>query len=208
VQDLAMTLDPMMTSNAGMYRPLRLGAAGSASMVVHLTRSPREMMRRVRQLAAETDPGLVVYRALPLDQTAAADLMTYDATFRVIVLGAAMMLLLTNAGIYAVVSLTVSRRTREIGIRMALGADTRQLVAAILSRMARHVGIGVLAGSWLAILFTFALSRGAWRPPILLGGGLLVAYGILMVGVCMMACVVPMRRALRIQPTAALASSD
>jgi ABC-type antimicrobial peptide transport system permease subunit len=166
------------------------------------------MVRRVRELVLATDPGLRIARAVPLDQTAQADLIAYDAWFRAIVLGAAMALLLTNAGIYAVISLTVSRRTREIGIRMALGADTRQLVAAILSKMARHVGIGVLVGSWLAILFAFALSRGSWRPPILLGGGLLLVYGILMMGVCMMACVVPMRRALRIQPTEALASSD
>jgi predicted permease len=208
VQDLAMSLDPMMPDNAGMYRPLDLGTARSASMIVHLTESPGAMARRVRALALATDPGLRVARAVPLDQTAEADLVAYDAWFRVIVLGAAVALLLTNAGIYAVISLTVSRRTREIGIRIALGAVNRQIVTAILSNMARHVAIGVLAGSWLSVLLAFALSRGAWRPPVVLGGTLLLAYGILMMGMCMVACVVPIRRALRIQPMEALATTD
>ena len=117
-----------------------------------------------------------------------------------------MAILLTNAGIYAVISFTVARRTREIGIRVALGADRRRIASAILSHTAARVGAGVLLGAALGALLAFGLAEGAARPTPLQGGGLLVAYAAAMMGVCLLACVVPLRRALRIEPTAALAS--
>jgi putative ABC transport system permease protein len=204
-RDLAMTIDPTVPSNAGIYHLLQPRTSTSMQMAVRVG-EPAAFAGRLRELAADVAPALRVRRALPLDQAAQSELITYDATFRLIVLAGALAILLTNAGIYAVISFTVARRTREIGVRVALGADARQIVAVILSRTARHVAVGVLIGAGLGSLLTFGLSEGSFRPTALQGGGLLVAYMGVMMGVCLLACVVPTRRALGIQPTEALAA--
>lgn len=115
-----------------------------------------------------------------------------------IVLAGGLALLLTTAGIYAIISFTVSRRTREIGVRVALGADRRQVAAAVLSRMGRQVGTGVLVGTGAVTLFMYP-----WTPS-LREAVLLLGYMAVMMGVCMLACFGPTRRALRIEPTEAL----
>jgi predicted permease len=204
VEELAMTVDPTLPHNAGVYRPLSPGEVYPVRMAVRVAGDPAAFTGRLREIAADAAPGLRLHRALPLDQAARGMLIAHDAWFRVIVLAGAMALLLTNAGIYAVISFTVSRRTREIGVRVALGADPRRIVAAILARTARHVGAGVLAGGVLSVVVILGLSEGSWRTSLLGSGGLLAAYMAAMMGVCMLACVVPTRRALRIEPMEAL----
>ena len=104
-------------------------------------------------------------------------------------------LLLSATGIHALMSFTVTRRTREIGIRAALGARPGRIVAGIFSRAFLQISAGVLAGSGLAAL----LGLGSMRQVLLL----LAADGV-MLAVGLAACVVPLRRALRIDPTEAL----
>ena len=105
------------------------------------------------------------------------------------------------AGIYAVMSFTVARRTREIGIRVALGADRRRLVLSVFRRPLRQVGLGVTVGVGLAGLLLFAIIGDtlAWSH-----AGVLLAYSVLMLVVCLLACAVPTRRALAVEPTEAL----
>ncbi len=206
VRDLAMTIDPTLPHNAGIYRPLLPGEVYPVRMAVRVASDPGAFTVRLRELAADAAPVLRLVRPLPLDQAARGMLVAQDAWFRVVVLGGAMALLLTNAGIYAVISFTVSRRTREIGVRVALGANPRRVVAAILSRTARHVGAGVLVGGLLSIVAVLALSEGSWGVSMLRSGGLLAAYMAVMMGVCMLASVVPTRRALRIEPMEALSA--
>ena len=124
----------------------------------------------------------------------------------------AVAILLSLAGIYAVLSFTVARRTREIGVRVALGAPRARVVAAIFRRPLTQVGAGIVAGYVLvtlgAIVFTGHQPDTALRvdPGVLSAGqyALLAGYSVLMLGVCMLACVVPTRRALRVQPVEAL----
>lgn len=205
VRDLAMTIDPDLPHNAGIYHPFLPHETYPVRMAVHVAGEPEAFIGRLRELATDVDPTLRLHQPRPLDQAARETLVAYDSWFRVIAIAGALALLLTNAGIYAIVSFTVSRRTREIGIRVALGADRRRILAAILARTARQVGSGVLIGGGLLLLFVFAASydQDTWRPT-LQGAGLLVAYMVVMMGVCMLACVVPTRRALKIEPTEAL----
>jgi ABC-type antimicrobial peptide transport system permease subunit len=118
----------------------------------------------------------------------------------------AIALLLSLAGIYAVMSFIVARRTREIGVRVALGASRRSVVAAIFRRPLIQVGLGIVAGAALIA----AGGSMETEMPGLSGGlslrdvALILAYAILMLGVCLLACVVPTRRALGVEPTIAL----
>jgi ABC-type antimicrobial peptide transport system permease subunit len=95
----------------------------------------------------------------------------------------------------------VARRTHEIGVRVALAASRRRVVAAIFRRPLTQVGLGVLAGGILVGAGAVALSGGGLS---LAQVALLVAYAALMLAVCLLACIIPTRRALNVEPTVAL----
>jgi len=204
-RDLAMTIDPAAPSNAGIYHVLQSGAR-KVEMAVQVTGNPAAFVARLQALAAEAGPTLRIIRVIPLDQAGQGLFITYDAWFRVIVLCGLMAILLANAGIYAVISFTVARRTREIGVRVALGAQRSQVVAVVLARAARHVGIGVGIGAAFGAVLVFTVKDGGVPPTILQSSLMLVSYVGFMMTVCLVACVVPTWRALRIEPTVALAA--
>jgi ABC-type lipoprotein release transport system permease subunit len=91
-------------------------------------------------------------------------------------------------------SFTVTQRTREIGIRTALGAEPRQIVIAMFSRATVQLGIGLLAGCALAVLPGYPGER--------VTAVFAIASFLLVIG--LLACGIPVRRALRIQPTEAV----
>src|SRR4030095_1698424 len=95
-------------------------------------------------------------------------------------------LLLSATGIHSLMSFTVSRRTREIGIRAALGASQGRIVASIFSRALLQIGAGLVVGSGLAAL----LGMGSTRQMLLL-----LAADVVMLLVGLTACAVPLRRA-------------
>jgi len=127
---------------------------------------------------------------------------------RITVVLSSVALVLSLAGIYAVLSFTVARRTREIGVRVALGASRQRVVVAIFRRPLLQVALGVVVGT--AIIFTAATLikytefPGSESDLTLQGMAMIVGYGIVMLGVSMLGCVVPTRRALNIEPTIAL----
>jgi ABC-type antimicrobial peptide transport system permease subunit len=117
-------------------------------------------------------------------------------------------LILSLAGIYAVLSFTVARRTRDIGVRVALGASRRRVVLATFRRPLLQVALGVLAGTAIVVtaaaLFRYTEFPGSETELTLAHVALIVAYGAVMLGVCMLGCLVPTRRALEIEPAIAL----
>jgi ABC-type antimicrobial peptide transport system permease subunit len=127
---------------------------------------------------------------------------------RITVVLSGVALVLSLAGIFAVLSFTVARRTREIGVRVALGASRKGVVLATFRRPLLQVSLGIVIGT--AFIFTGAtLLQNTELPSsesalTLQGMATIVGYGIVMLGVCMLGCVVPTRRALNIQPTIAL----
>jgi ABC-type antimicrobial peptide transport system permease subunit len=173
----------------------------SIHMAVHVNGSQEAIRTRVRSLAAQIDPLLRVDRIERLDEVAASELAFIAFWFRTVTFVTAITLILSLAGIYAVMAFAVSRRTREIGIRVALGAHPLRVLATVMRRPLRQVGLGLLGGV-LVVTWMSGSIQGDWRSisHVLLIG----AYGVLMAGVCMLACIVPARRALSIEPTEAL----
>jgi ABC-type antimicrobial peptide transport system permease subunit len=147
------------------------------------------------------DPTVRLYEVKPLDRVSDTTLQAVSFGTRLLVLVSAIALTLSLAGIYAVMSFTVARRTREIGIRVALGASPRRVVAAIFRQPLAQVGIGIGAGAALVAGVVLLMTGGAVSGMQLLA---VVAYAALMLGVSLLACVVPTRRALRVEPTEAL----
>jgi putative ABC transport system permease protein len=100
-------------------------------------------------------------------------------------------------------SFTVSQRTREIGLRVALGAQRRSVLVAVLGHAMTQVAIGVVVGVLAFVALIVLSSDGGTTIPA--GWGLPIAgYGVVMLLVCMLAALVPTRRALSVEPTEAL----
>ncbi|HSG40890.1 MAG TPA: FtsX-like permease family protein, partial [Thermoanaerobaculia bacterium] len=201
VRDLGMTDGSFPGEGAGLYHPMAHGGVYPVYMAVHVGPDPESFAPRLRGIAMAVDPTLRLYGIQPLDEVASIALKTIGFWFRVVVLASSIALLLSLAGIYSVMSFTVARRTREIGIRSALGADPRRIVAAIFSRAFAQFGLGVVVGGGLVLALIHLASGGGLSAK---GAGLFMAYMALMLGVCTLACIVPTRRALRIQPTEAM----
>jgi ABC-type antimicrobial peptide transport system permease subunit len=124
---------------------------------------------------------------------------------RLMVLGSSLVivtaLLLSAAGIYAMMSFTVSQRRKEIGIRAALGADAGQLLRSIFTKAALQLAAGVVVGIVLALM-TDRASEGELLGSF--GRALVPVTAVAMTIVGLFATIGPARRGLRIQPTEAL----
>ena len=153
----------------------------------------------VRRVVRELDPSLPVYDVRTLSDHVERNLVFRRVPARMFVVLGPLLLLLAAIGIYAVVAYSVARRTAEIGLRLALGATARHVVAQIVRETLRVVGWGVLAGSLIAFVIEIHVARG--RPldvPILLG------VPALLLLVAAVACWLPARRAARVAPIVAL----
>jgi putative ABC transport system permease protein len=203
VKDMGMDNVASRGRPSGVYVPAGTESARLDQMIVHVRGDPLSIAPRVRAIATSVDPTLRLYEFQRLDEVSDVLLWIMSLWIRATAGLTALALLLSLAGIYAVLSFTVARRTREIGVRVALGASSRSVVMAIFRRPLIQVALGVAAGGLVVGAGAFGLSGGA---PSLENAVLLAAYVALMFGVCMLACAVPTRRALSVEPTVALRS--
>jgi putative ABC transport system permease protein len=171
---------------------------------------PMTVAPHVRELAAAVDPSLRIVRLLRVNEINDGMLWMIRLWMSITLAMSSIALVLSLAGIYSVMSFTVARRTREIGVRVALGGSPRRILMSIFRRPLIQMGLGVMAGISIIVAATM------WYPYTEFGGAHLAgglsaraiamqaAYAALMFVVCMLACVVPTRRALGVEPTVAL----
>jgi ABC-type antimicrobial peptide transport system permease subunit len=95
----------------------------------------------------------------------------------------------------------VSRRTREIGIRIALGAERLRVIGPILRRPLTQVGLGIVVGAVLTAVAFVTIFEGT---PSVNEGAMMVGYALVMMAICLLACVVPVHRALNVAPAEVL----
>ncbi len=202
VRDLGMGVPPD-PGVAGMYFPLSPGEgdAWSVYLAVRVTGDAMTLAPRLRRVASQTDPTMRVSNVRALADIPTAALQSINFFFRVVVVISLVALILSLASIYAVMSFAVARRTREIGIRIALGSDRYRVVLAVLRRPLIQVSVGLAAGTVLTTLIVNEVYNRALAPS---QWGLIAVYAAVMVVVCLFACIVPTRRALRVEPTEAL----
>jgi predicted permease len=211
VKDLGMSAVWEREPAAGVYFPIRLGQ-GPLQMIVHARAGdPLALAPRIRTLAMAVDPTLRLAEIQRLDAVADPILWILRLWLRMTAALTGIAVLLSLAGIYAVLSFAVARRTREIGVRVALGASNRAVVTAIFRRPLTQVAAGVAVGTLFVGVLVALLaappdsgladtSVASWALQVVM----LIGYAAMMFGVCMLACIVPTRRALRVQPTEAL----
>ena len=193
VKDFGWQL-PEPQEQSAMYRP-SLPFVGRAGQVAVRVRDPDAFATRLRTISADVDPTIQLTDVKGLGKAGGGEAQANWALTGVAWLISFIVLLLSATGIHSLMSFTVARRTREIGIRAALGASPGRIVRGIFSRAMLQISAGVVAGSGLAAL----MGLGSTRQLLLL----LAADGVMLV-VGLTACAVPLRRALRIDPTEAL----
>jgi putative ABC transport system permease protein len=201
VKDLGMSTSEYDPKKAGIYHPVSDDGPLPAQMAIHVRGDPMSFATRIRQVATAVDPDLRLYTLGRLDQIDQGEIQFYQFWVRMLALLCGVALTLSLAGIYAVMSFTVARRTREIGIRRALGSEPRQIVLAIFRRPLWQVTGGVvLGGAVIGSLMMIGAERLLSPKEALV----VTAYTLAMLAICLLACVIPTRRALAVEPTEAL----
>jgi hypothetical protein len=194
---------------AGFYLPATPDLFDQIHMMVRARGGdPMTLAPQVRDAAMAVDPSL---RLVKLQRASEANhdiLWVMRLWLRITVVLSSVALVLSLAGIYAVLAFTVTRRTRDIGVRVALGASRPRVVADAFRRPLLQVALGVVAGTAIIVIVATLIQStefpGSENELTLRGMAMIVGYGMVMLAVCLLGCVVPTRRALAIEPTIAL----
>jgi hypothetical protein len=169
---------------------------------VHLRARPGGEMAlaaELRRVVRALDPGLPVYNVRTLADHVERNLFFRRIPARMFAVLGPLLLALAAVGIYAVVAYAVARRTREIGVRLALGATARRVVAQIVGETMRVVGAGTVAGWMLAFVLAAHVAPGRPMDPATFLG-----VPALLLLIAAIACWLPARRATKVDPAAAL----
>ena len=196
----------MLDSNAereGVYHPIAASQLAGFRFAVHLGPDPTSLVPRLREILMDIDPSAMILNPIALNEVFSDEDFLYQAG----ALGLVFMVVLSGflgiAGVYALLSLSVARRTREIGVRRAVGAQSASIALTVAKRALLQLGVGVSIGSLLggAILSEMkkdpSIDFASW--PILLG---LFGVGVIVIG--LLSCAVPTVRGLRISVLDAL----
>ena len=206
VRDFGLDPDDDGNEVGHVFAAASPGAMPSVVMSVRMRDNPATLAARLPLVAAAVDARLLVRDSQPMEEWVRQRNDFLIATVAAQIAVTALVLFLSALGIFSLVSISVSRRTREIGLRAALGATQGQLIMRILSRALTLMGSGLAAGGALLTLF-LAIGGGpsgrAGQDIVLFTGHFAVTSAVMLTA-CLLACIGPARRALRISPTEAL----
>jgi putative ABC transport system permease protein len=186
-----------------IFHPFDPARLSGVSMIVRTQEAvPSTLGAAVHVAVAATDPELrlgTLQTGEAINAEAMA-VMQVVGTMLLFIVGTG--LLLSSAGVYAVMSFTVAQRRREIGIRRALGATQRQVLTKVFAKAVSQIGGGVIVGACLAALLIHATGGDAAIPTIVL----VPIVALLIAAISLGAALVPARRGLAIEPVEALRS--
>jgi predicted permease len=202
--------DPKSALEAQFYYPfmqlpekLMPMTASAVAVVLRTAGDPTAIMKLVREGVEQTDPGEVIYGVQTLDEVVAGSLAARRLSMILLGIFAALALVLSCVGVYGVISYVVGQRTHEIGVRMALGAQSEDVMRLVVGEGARMALLGVAAGIAGALGLTRLMANqlyGVSAHDALT----FVAVAVLLTLVALLACYLPARRAVRVDPVVAL----
>jgi predicted permease len=186
-----------------LYEPLTTNYLPGQTVLARVAGDPRQVLAALRSEARQLDDQVTIISLRTLEEAAGASLLLPRAGATLFSLFGLLGLLLAVTGIAGVIAYHVSQRTHEIGIRLALGAQPRDILALVVGQGMRLVGIGAALGLGLAALLTRFLAAGLYGispldPVAFVGVPLLLG------GVALLACYFPARRAAKVDPLIAL----
>ena len=195
---------PQDTGNLGvMYVPLRQDAPGGTQLLVRSRIEPAAVMRAVQAEVQAVDPDQPVFSVQTLDQMLSQRMWPYRVFGSLFAIFAFIALTMSAVGLYAVMAYSVTQRTAEIGVRMALGAESRQVSWLILKRGLMQTAIGLAIG----LVGAFFLSKVMRSLLVAITPSDPVTFAsitVILIVVATAACLLPARRATRVDPLIAL----
>jgi putative ABC transport system permease protein len=188
-----------------MYFPIAQYPWPAGTLVVRSNSDPKPLVAAVRQKIAELDPYLPVSGILSMNEVVSASVAQPRIVMQFVGLFAGFALLLSAIGIYGVMAYSVTQRSRELGVRMALGARTSDILRLVVGHGMRLTLAGVGFGIAVSLLLTHLLSSLLFGihgiDPFVFSAAALV-----LVGSALLACYLPARRAAQVDPLVVLRS--
>jgi predicted permease len=185
------------------YVPVRQNFFVGNALLIRTRETPGAITNALAREVHALDPTLAPYAADRLQEQVDGRGYTQRLAATLLAIFGGMALFLAAIGLYGVMSYSVSQSTRELGVRMALGATVRDLLRLVLSRGLRLTIAGIVIGTGAALLLTRLMGNLLYkvspRDPIAFGAAL-----IILIAVALVACFLPARRATRIDPVRAL----
>jgi putative ABC transport system permease protein len=186
-----------------LFQPFAQARSSFAYITARTASAPMSLTAGVRTAVSSLNPDIPLYWVQTLDTAIAQQLWFVRVFGTMFVIFGGVALFLASVGLYAVMSFSVSRRIREVGIRMALGAQARDVVGMIFRQGIAQLAIGMTLGLALAFgiarLLSVILFQVEPRDPVIFSG-----VAAVLVAVGMLACLVPARRATLVDPLVAL----
>jgi putative ABC transport system permease protein len=188
---------------AQMYRPAAQRPLPFVNLVVRAASRPLDLAAPVQQQVLAVDPSQPVYNISTMEELMADTVRTHRVSMLLLTIFAALALCLASVGIYGVISYSVRQRTHEMGVRMALGAQYRDILKMVVGEGMVLTLVGVGVGLAAALALTHVLSSLLFEvtPTDLLT---FVAVAALLGAISLLACYIPARRATRVDPMVAL----
>jgi ABC-type antimicrobial peptide transport system permease subunit len=186
-----------------VYVPLRTMPERTTGLLVRTHSDAATILPAIREQLRLVEPDIPLYEVRTMEERLAEQRWEYVVFGSMFAAFAAIALVLSAVGVYAVTAFSVTQRTQEIGVRMALGAEPRQILWLVLRRTLVQLAIGLpigLAGAYgVGRLLEGFLVRTSPSDPVTL-----VLIVVILVSVAMLACLWPARRAARFDPMVAL----
>jgi predicted permease len=190
-------------SRVVFYMPQKQSQSPYSFVTARTTGDPMKLASTITQEARALDPNVTVYDIKSMDQRLSQSLARRRFAMFALGLFAVVAMTLAAVGIYGVMSYMVAQRTREIGIRVALGANTRNVLALVVGQGMKLAAIGLLVGLTTAIAVTRVMGSLLFgvtaTDPVTF-----VAIALILGGVALLACYIPARRAINVDPMTAL----
>lgn len=188
-----------------IFRPLVQAPNRYLFMALRTSRLPESLIPAVRQAVAALDPDLPVANTGSLLTSVDRYLSNFNAVALNLTISAGMGLLIAGVGLFGTISQMVAQRTREFGVRIALGARPADILGMVFGEGARLLTAGIIGGGAVLLALNRAVA-GALPEVRLPGGGLLTVIIAIAAIVMLLACWLPAGRATRINPVEALRS--
>ena len=195
-------------ASATMFQPLpQVQDVGQLRQMNYVVRSPEPssaLTQQMREVMRRADPNVPAGRFASLDQLVADAIGDGRFQARLLTVFAVLAVLLAGIGVYGVMAYSVNERTREMGIRMALGGRPADLIGSAISRVGKLVLAGIAVGTLGARGMGHAMS--AWLYSVSPGDPVTLVVSVLILGgVALVAALAPVRRAVRVSPAEVLA---
>jgi putative ABC transport system permease protein len=198
-------VDPDDEAMGAAYVPYRYQQSANTGLTIRVTGDPAHITDAARREIRASDANLPVFGVQTVEARRRLGFWQYELFSWMFSIFGVIAVLLASIGVYGVVSYSVSQRTQEIGIRVALGAERRDVVRLVVAQGVRLAGVGILVGiagaAGLTQFMKSLLYNVAPTDPLSFG-----AVALALVGIAFLASYVPARRATSVDPLTALRS--